>query len=159
MSDCFQGSIHNLDYKRFKTRQACGSTDRKSSIFHRLKARAGPSPSEKQTTSEIDVNQPYLAKRRGRREAAMDAASWAAATLLWLPKTSQAEALRDAFQPPPDVKRLILCRHGQTELNRLGKIQVKSCMHGLLAQASIHTRVFGGADANCNNSEGFTSSG
>jgi hypothetical protein len=69
----------------------------------------------------------------------------ALAASLWLPATSKAaqQPADDTFMPPADVKRLILCRHGQTELNRLGKIQVSSLLlPAFRKQKQPHTNTY-----------------
>lgn len=65
------------------------------------------------------------ATAKGRRGFLVEG-GLAAASILWLPGDSASVAAAEAANFPPvqqGAKRIFLCRHGETELNRLGKIQ------------------------------------
>jgi hypothetical protein len=111
-AESFQSSL--AQFQRTKQIQIQSRVDRRSRcVFTCLRAKEVSFISEEEETI-----------RKERREVTGRGIALAA---LWLPATSRAaEPAYDTFMPPPDVKRLILCRHGQTELNRLGKIQVSS---------------------------------
>jgi len=75
-----------------------------------------------------DGNIPSELAAAGGRRSFLVEGGLAAASILWLPwdpASSSASAAEAANFPPVQkgAKRIFLCRHGETELNRLGKIQ------------------------------------